>query len=60
MASVIKKREMVEENEKFMLDNLTMKPHDIICIVNYVWEGSFARVALNKKAIAERGWCLYN
>jgi hypothetical protein len=35
---------------------LCIKPTDIIPIVNYCWQQSFARVEGNMKAILERGW----
>ena len=50
----------MEENEKYMPDKLTIHSHNIIGIVNYAWERSFARVKSNKKAVAERRWFPYN
>ena len=43
-----------------MLDKLNIQPHNIIGIVNYAWEQSFARVKSNKKVVAERRWFPYN
>ena len=60
MASVVKKKEIVEDKEKHMLDKLTIEPHNIIMILNYSWGHSFIRVISNKKAIAERGCFPYN
>ena len=40
--------------------NPTIEPYEIIGIVNYAWERSFANVQTNKKAICERGWFPYN
>jgi hypothetical protein len=34
----------------------TLTRHDIMWLVRYDWEKSFARVRTNKQAIAERGW----
>ena len=59
-ASVVKKREIFEDKEKHMLNKLTIEPHNIIMILNYAWERSFARVISNKKSIAEREWFPYN
>jgi hypothetical protein len=42
--------------KSFRMMPLTMKPTDIIPIVNYAWSKSFAVVKNNKKAILERGW----
>jgi hypothetical protein len=36
--------------------HLTIKPTDIIPIVNHCWNNSFAKVEGNQKAILERGW----
>ena len=60
MASVVRKREIVNEQDKYMCDRPTISAHDIIGIINYAWSKSFARVDSNKKAIAERGWFPYN
>jgi hypothetical protein len=35
---------------------LSIRPSDIVPIVNYAWHESFARVQSNKRAIAKRGW----
>ena len=35
-------------------------PEDIISIVNYAWDHSFANVEGNKQAILSRGWYPYN
>jgi hypothetical protein len=38
----------------------TIIKQDVMWIVCYAWEKSFARVDTNKHAIAERGWGLLN
>ena len=38
------------------MDKVSIERHDIVGIVHYSWEQSFARVASNKKATAARGW----
>jgi len=42
------------------IDKITIEPSDIMLLVNDAWNKSFAKVATNKKAIAERGWFPYN
>ena len=37
-----------------------LEPTDIIPIINYAWERSFAEVPSNQEAIAERGWLPFN
>ena len=49
-ATILKKR------LDMMMDSPQILPTDIIPIVNYAWEKSFARVDLNLKAIISRGW----
>lgn len=39
---------------------LTLKPTDVVPIVNYTWERSFAVKRNNQKAILDRGWCPAN
>ena len=39
-----------------MMNQARLLPTDIIPMVNFAWNHSFTRVALNKKAIADRGW----
>ena len=48
------------DKERIMYDRPTIKPYDIIQIINIAWGKSFARIESNKKAIYERGWYLYN
>ena len=60
MASVVKKRMIVEEKLKYMIDTLTIESHEIIIIINYAWTRSFSRIESNRQAIADRGWYPYN
>lgn len=53
--SILRKRELNGN-----IDKMTIEPSDIMLLVNEAWNKSFARVATNKKAIAERGWFPYN
>jgi hypothetical protein len=48
-------RDMLLREKKHRGMPLTIKPTDIVPIVNYSWEQSFAVVKNNKKAILERG-----
>ena len=43
-----------------MYDIPTIETYTIIRIINKSWVQSFARIASNKKAIANRGWYSYN
>ncbi len=55
------KRKIVEKKIGYDDCNSTaILPTDIIHIVNYAWEISFAKVDTNKKAIAAREWGLLN
>ena len=38
------------------MPRLTIEVQEIMILVNYAWEESFARAETNKTAIAERGW----
>ena len=38
------------------MPRLTIEVVEIMTLVNYAWDRSFARVATDKVAIAERGW----
>ena len=38
----------------------TIVPYEIIWIINAAWSKLFACIALNKKAVAGRGWFPYN
>ena len=59
MASVRKKREIVNEKETMMVLP-SVEPYEIVNIVNAVWPESFGRVSTNKYAIAELGWLPFN
>lgn len=43
-----------------MFEEIGILPSDIIPMIVYAWNRSFARVRTNKKAIMERGWLPYN
>ena len=45
---------IIAKKEKEMMP-LTIDPHEIIILVNYAWNLSFARCTINKKAISDRG-----
>ena len=60
IASVIKKRNIMERKERTMFDRPTIELYEIIGIINAAWERSFARVGSNKVAITKRGWFPYN
>ena len=55
MASVVEKRKIMQSKDEYMYDHPTIKPYEIIQIVNAAWSKSFDRVNSNKKAISERG-----
>ena len=38
------------------MPRLTIEVQEIIILVNYAWEQSFARIDSNRTAIVERGW----
>lgn len=55
MALTMYKRELLQRKE--LVDaEFAIQKEDITCIVFQAWADSFARVATNRKAIAERGW----
>ena len=45
---------MLETRDKLGLDDL--QDTDLIPMINYAWNHSFARKTKNQKAISERGW----
>jgi hypothetical protein len=52
-----KRKEFVlQEKSQLRLNFKIEKQQDIVGIVHYAWNASFARVETNKKAIANRGW----
>jgi hypothetical protein len=55
MALTKGKRNLVEKKESWGLKG-TIEKTDIVGLVTYAWEHSFARQDTNKKAVAERGW----
>ena len=50
------KKTLVEWKQRKMLARLTIEVLEIMILINYAWDESFARVETNKTAIAERGW----
>ena len=46
----------MQERTRIMKDTVGILPSDIIPIVKYAWDLSFARMESNKKAIRDRGW----
>ena len=50
------KSQIVKKRLDMMMDVPSIIPTDIIPIINYAWERSFARVDSSKKAISDRGW----
>ena len=54
------KEKLLKKRLDMMIDSPSILPTDIVPIVNYSWDRSFAKVATNKKAIAARGWCPLN
>ena len=50
------KKILIEWKERMMVARLTIEVQEIMVLINYAWEKSFARVETNKTAIAERGW----
>jgi len=55
MALAKSKRELVDKKENAGVIG-TIEKTDIVGLVTCAWNQSFARVASNKKAVAERGW----
>ena len=50
------KTKVLNKKRKLNIQDTNLKKTDIIHIVNYCWEISFARVNTNKKEKFERGW----
>jgi hypothetical protein len=42
------------------MTDLDLVPSDIIPLVNYTWDWSFAKIDSNKKAINDCGWFPFN
>ena len=49
------KQELLEFRENKNISGC-LQPTDLIPLINKAWDNSFAKVATNKKAIADRGW----
>jgi hypothetical protein len=41
---------------KMQLEKASIERHDVVGVVHYAWQRSFARVTSNRKATASRGW----
>ena len=54
------KKELVDSKLQMHIEPATLSATDIVPLVNIAWEKSFARIHLNKMAIAERGWTPLN
>ena len=54
------KKISIEWKEKMMITRLTIEVAEIMILVDYAWDKSFAQVKINKASIAERGWFLLN
>ena len=50
------KQELLNFKIQKMSQDCSLKPTDLMPLMNIVWGKSFARVEQNKKALAERGW----
>ena len=53
------KKLLIQKKEEIM-QKPRIEQCEIIVLLNYAWERSFARTASNKKAIVDRGWFPYN
>jgi hypothetical protein len=51
-----RKKEHLLNTRINLMTELDLVPTDIIPLVNYAWDRSFARVQSNQKAINDRGW----
>jgi hypothetical protein len=56
MALTKAKQGVVDKKMEMQIERVNIERHDIVGIVHYAWEQSFARVKTNKKAIAAHGW----
>jgi len=56
MALTEAKQCVLEKKMNMQLKRANIERHDIVGLVHYAWEKSFARVRNNKKATAVRGW----
>ena len=50
------KADLLQYKIKKMTQDSSLRPTDLMPLINYAWSNSFARVTTNKKAIVERGW----
>jgi len=60
VASAKIKSEILKQRLDMMMDVPSILPTDIIPIINFAWERSFAQVESSKRAISDRGWCPLN
>jgi hypothetical protein len=56
----MKKKMILRKRISQMISEVEILPSDIIPIVNYAWNYSFADIKGNQKAIVQRGWCPLN
>ena len=54
------KMKIVQKRLDIMMDVPSIQSTDIIPIINYAWDRSFARIEQSKKAISDRGWAPLN
>ena len=54
------KEKILQKRLDMMMDSPSIMPTDIIPIINYAWDKSFARLYPNQKAIVARGWSPLN
>ena len=50
------KQELLNLKIKKMAKDVSLRPTDLMPLINIAWKKSFARVDKNQQAIAERGW----
>ena len=50
------KQELLDFKMRRMTEDVSLKPTDLIPLINKAWKASFARKAKNQQAIADRGW----
>ncbi len=51
-----RKQMLLETKTKMQLPRANIECRDIVSLVHYAWNMSFAHITSNKKAIAHRGW----
>jgi hypothetical protein len=56
-ALTVRKQEVLERKTDMRLGSANIERHDIVGLVHYAWNKSFACEEANRKATAARGWC---